>query len=148
MRLRYHPASPFVRKVVVAASELALLDRIELVATRTRPPLSPDLGDDNPLGKVPALVTDDGTRLYDSGVICEYLDWLAGDRHLFPPPGPARWEALRLATLGDGMIGTLEGRLPPEDHTAASIAHQLAKLADVLDALDAWPGGRGAAAKL
>jgi glutathione S-transferase len=107
MRLRYHRASPFVRKVVVAADELGLLERIELMATRTRPPISPDLRDDNPLGKVPALITDDGTCLYDSAVICEYLDAVAPTPRLFPPPGPPRWEALRLAALGDGMIGTL-----------------------------------------
>ena len=88
------------------------------------------------------FVRGEGARLYDAQG-AEYLDCAADRPRLFPPPGPERWEARCLEVLGDGMIGTLEGRLPPGDHTPTSISHQLAKLDDVLDALDAWPGGLG-----
>jgi len=69
MRLRYSPTSPYVRKVTAIAHELGLFDRLELVATNAWDPVS-DLPADNPLGKVPTLLLDDGEALYDSPVIC------------------------------------------------------------------------------
>jgi glutathione S-transferase len=100
MKLRYSTTSPFVRKVHVLAIETGLVDKIELVKTNTA---DPDLGRNNPLQKVPALELDDGTSLYDSRVICEYLDSLGGGK-FFPAPGPARWTALRRQALADGMM--------------------------------------------
>ncbi|HMZ11450.1 MAG TPA: glutathione S-transferase N-terminal domain-containing protein, partial [Plasticicumulans sp.] len=81
MRLRYSPTSPFVRKISVAALELGLAERITRVPTNPWDPAS-DIAHDNPLGRIPALVLDDGsgTVLYDSPVIVEYLDALAGGR--------------------------------------------------------------------
>lgn len=99
MKLRYSTTSPFVRKVHVLAIETGQIDKIELVKTVTT---DPDLGRNNPLQKVPALELDDGTSLYDSRVICEYLDSLSGGK-FFPPAGPARWTALRRQALADGM---------------------------------------------
>lgn len=103
MKLYWSPRSPFVRKVLVAVHELGLADRIGIVATPVAMTL-PNAGllRDNPLGKIPALVLDDGTVVHDSLVICECLDALAGPR-LFPPPGPARWTALTRHALGNGM---------------------------------------------
>ena len=104
MKLRHTPRSPFVRKVMVVAHEHGLVDRIELVPTSLSPVQGNDaLALENPLMKVPSLVTDDGEVLFDSPVICEYLDDMAAGRKLFPAAGPARWAALRQQALGDGI---------------------------------------------
>src|SRR5918911_4567025 len=96
LTLHWSPRSPFVRKVMVAAHELGLADRIERVRTVVRMTArpNPDLLPDNPLGKIPTLVLADGTALFDSVVICEYLDALAGGGILFPSPGRERWTTL------------------------------------------------------
>jgi glutathione S-transferase len=108
MKLRHAAASPFVRKVMVVAHELGLNDRIELVSTAVSPiQANASLATDNPLMKVPALTTDDGQALFDSPVICEYLDMLAGGGRFFPAAGPARWRALRQQALGDGVLDAL-----------------------------------------
>ena len=114
MKLRYSPTSPFVRKVIVTAIETGLDNQIERINTNVWAP-DTDIGTDNPVGKVPTLVTDGGEILYDSSVICEYLDSLHDGQKLFPAVGGARWQALRLNALGDGMAETgirrlLEGR--------------------------------------
>src|SRR6516165_1283522 len=96
MKLRYTARSPFGRKVLVVAHEHGLVDRIELVPTSLSPVQGNDtLALENPLMKVPSLVTDDGQTLFDSPVICEYLDDMGTARKLFPAAGPARWLALR-----------------------------------------------------
>ncbi|MGW8271201.1 MAG: glutathione S-transferase family protein [Burkholderiales bacterium] len=105
MKLWYSPPSPFARKVRAAAIELALAERIELVLTPVVPiDPNPALIAQNPLVKLPTLEAEDGTVLYDSRTICEYLDALAGGGRLFPAPGPARWDALRRQALGDGIM--------------------------------------------
>ncbi len=106
MELRYGPNSPFARKVCAAAIECFLTDRITLVRTVARDPMS-DLGTINPLVKVPALVMDNGKALYDSQVICEYFSTLVGGEMLIPPVGPARWRILRRQALGDGIIDAI-----------------------------------------
>jgi glutathione S-transferase len=108
MRLHWSSRSPFVRKVMVVAHESGLADRIERLPTvvaLTKPDLA--LLPRNPLGKIPTLVLEDDTCLYDSVVICEYLDGLGGAPKLFPPAGPARIEALRRHALGDGLMDFL-----------------------------------------
>jgi glutathione S-transferase len=102
LKLRYSITSPFVRKVVVSAMETGQDGEIERVKTVATDPAS-GIANDNPLSKVPALILEDGTTLYDSAVICEYLDHRKGGK-LFPPPGPARWTALRRQALADGML--------------------------------------------
>lgn len=105
MKLWYSPPSPFARKVRVAAIELGLAGRIELVNTPVVPiKPNPELIAENPLVKVPALEAEDGTVLYDSRTICEYLDALAGGGRLFPASGASRWSALRRQSLGDGIL--------------------------------------------
>lgn len=96
------PASPFGRKVKIAASVLGLLDDIKVENTSTTNP-EDSLRRQNPLGKIPALILDDGATLYDSRVIIEYLDHLAGGNRIFPE-GEARFAALRNQAMADGMM--------------------------------------------
>ena len=104
MKLYHSPASPYVRKVMITAHECGLVPRLELVPSSGTPaaPFHP-LAPHNPLLKMPTLVRDDGSVLYDSIVICEYFDALAGGR-IFPPSGEARWQALRRQALADGLL--------------------------------------------
>lgn len=104
MKLYYAQTSPFVRKVMIVAHELGLADRIELVPSAVSPvKRNPGVLEQNPLGKIPVLVTDKGVSLYDSSVICQYLDSIAGDGGIVPE-GMARWVALRDEALSDGML--------------------------------------------
>jgi glutathione S-transferase len=108
MKLRHNPASPYVRKVMVVAHELGLAGRIELLDTAVSPvEANATLATENPLMKIPALVTDDGQVLFDSPVICEYLDSVAGGNKVFPAAGKARWTALCQQALGDGILDAL-----------------------------------------
>ncbi|WP_348273447.1 glutathione S-transferase [Piscinibacter sp. XHJ-5] len=104
MKLHWSPKSPYVRKVMVCAHELNLVDRLELVRS-VAAMLKPNerLMQDNPLSKIPTLVLDDGFVLFDSAVICEYLDDL-GHGSLFPKQGTDKWQALRWHAFGDGML--------------------------------------------
>ena len=105
MTLHWSPRSPYVRKVMIAAHEMGLLDRLACVRTLvggTTPHL--ELMRENPLGKIPTLVLEDGTILFDAPVICEYLDTLHGGAKLYPAAGPERFTALRRHALGSGMI--------------------------------------------
>ena len=105
MKLFFSPTSPYVRKCLIAAHELGLVDRIQLLPSSAHPvQRDARIIASNPLGKVPTLITDQGQALYDSRVICEYLDQLAGGGKLFPAAGPARWSALTLQALGDGIL--------------------------------------------
>ena len=104
MKLYFSPFSPYVRKCLVVAHELGLDARITLLPSSAHPVTRDQaIIVNNPLGKVPTLLTDDGQALYDSRVICEYLDDLAGGT-LFPKTTKARWEALTLQSLADGML--------------------------------------------
>lgn len=108
MKLHWSPRSPYVRKVMVCAHELGLADRltpVRSVAAMAKPNAA--IMVDNPLSKIPTLVLDDGRTLFDSAVICEYLDALAGGGRLFPPGGDARWQQLRWHALGDGLLDAL-----------------------------------------
>ncbi|OYQ34940.1 glutathione S-transferase [Niveispirillum lacus] len=102
MKLRYSQTSPFVRKVLMAAHEVGVANRIELSPTDVWSPDSPIVRE-NPLSKIPTLLTDDGMVLFDSPVIMEYLDSLHDGRKLIPAAGPARWLALRQQAIGDGI---------------------------------------------
>lgn len=103
MKLYYSPTSPFVRKVNVLAREVGLDKKIEWV--RTNPWLAEDiLTAENPLSKVPTLMTDDGLIIYDSRVICEYLDTLHDGNKFYPDKGKQRWQVLRLQALADGIL--------------------------------------------
>lgn len=108
MKLHWSPRSPFVRKVSILLDETGLaaqVERVRSVAAMATP--NPAIMADNPLSQIPALVLDDGTPLYDSPVICEYLDSLHDGPRFFPAAGPARWLALRRQALADGMLAIL-----------------------------------------
>ncbi len=104
MKIYYSPASPYVRKCMVVASELGLTDRIEKLSSAASPvKMDTSVAASNPLGKVPTLITDDSQALFDSRVICEYLNDL-GQGSLFPEPGAQRWQALTEQSLADGLL--------------------------------------------
>jgi glutathione S-transferase len=104
MELLYQTHSPYARKVLVFAHELGLAGRLSVTHHETSPTRRDDaVFAKNPLGKVPVLVLADGFALFDSCVICEYLDTIAGGRRLIPAPGPARWSCLRLQALAQGL---------------------------------------------
>ena len=141
MKLYHSPTSPFVRKVMACAIMHGLDRQITLVATDAH--ASPaDLVADNPLSKVPCLVTDDGFALYDSPVICEYLDEISQDIPMLPPKGAMRWRALKLQALGDGMMDAavarlLDSRRPSDPAREAAMARQKAIVERCLDRLEA-----------
>jgi len=144
MILRSSPASPFVRKVRIAASLLGIADKIDVRATDLND--SADLiREQNPLGKIPALVLDDGTTYYDSRVILEYLDHLAGGGRIIPREPKPRFEALRLQALCDGILDAClllvyEDRYRPADKRVQSwIDRQADKVARGLAAIEAVP---------
>ncbi|MDD9877048.1 MAG: glutathione S-transferase N-terminal domain-containing protein [Magnetovibrio sp.] len=103
MRLTGSETSPYVRKVRVQAMEGGYWEQLDFNELGTTP-IDPNAGIANPLKKVPALELGDGMVLFDSRVICEYLDGALGDGASFPAPGPARWTALRRQALGDGLL--------------------------------------------
>lgn len=143
MILRSSPASPFVRKVRIAADLLGLSDRIKVVDVDTNEPDS-ELRRENPLGKIPTLVLADGTTLYDSAVIADFLDDLAGGGRLVPH-GPERFRVLTRQALADGimeaaLLQVYEGRYRPEErHEPRWLALQAGKIGRGLDLFAASP---------
>lgn len=144
MILRSSPASPFVRQVRIAMSLLGLDGRIEVHDVDLNDPADV-IRKENPLGKIPALVLDGGEVLYDSRVILEYLDHLAGGGRIVPREPDKRFAALRLQALCDGMLdaGILlvyEGRYrPPEMKVQSWVERQQGKMQRGFDALEAAP---------
>jgi glutathione S-transferase len=141
MKLHWSPRSPFVRKVMIAAHELGVAGRIACVRTvvaMVRP--HAELMRENPLSKIPTLVLDDGSILYDSRVICEYLDHVYGPK-LIPADFAARMTALRRQALGDGFLDFLlwwrnERDRPAAQQSAAHLASPAAKRQATLAALE------------
>jgi glutathione S-transferase len=136
MKLHWSPRSPFVRKVMIVVHERGLVDRVACVRTvaATSKPHA-ELMKDNPLSKIPTLVLDDGTAIYDSPVICEYLDALGRTPKLFPGEPKARLAALRRQALGDGFLDLLvllrDERMraqPSEAHLASAAVRKAAIL--------------------
>lgn len=144
MILRTSPPSPFGRKVKIAADLLGLTDKIERRAVDLNDPAD-SLRVQNPLGKIPTLILEDGTALYDSCVIVEYLDHIAGGGHIVPRDTKARFAALRLQALCDGILDAAllivyESRYrPPEMHVQSWLDRQADKVARGLAALEASP---------
>ena len=141
MRLYFSPTSPYVRKVMVLLHETGQMDAVELV-TGSGSPVDPGTAplEANPLGKVPALERPDGPALYDSRVICQYLDMRA--KAGLYPEGARRWETLTVEATGDGILDAAllmvyEGRLRPEElRFAPWVEGQWAKVDRALDALE------------
>lgn len=142
MKLFYSPISPYVRKVMVVATEVGLESQIERLPTDISQP-DAHFHAHNPLGKVPTLITDDGQVLFDSRVICEYLDSLHHGHKLFPADPAQRWPALRWQALADGMIDAavlcrLEVFMRPESMRFQPwIERNWSKVQRGLDALEA-----------
>ncbi len=142
LKLHAGPISPYARKVLVVLHETGLIRRTEVIATSTGPLLANPIPDQNPLGKIPCLITEDGQPIYDSRVICEYLD----ARHPFPkliPAGETRWRTLTLEATADGILDAAllmvyEVRLRPTDKQSPDwVEAQWRKIAAALDALEA-----------
>jgi glutathione S-transferase len=138
MKLAFSPASPYVRKVTACAIKRGINDKVERMKIGTTDPALLPL---NPLSKVPTLVLDDGTSIYDSPVICEYLDSIGTAPKLFPPPGPARWKALTQEALGDGILDATQPRrreiaLPQDEGRQSYIALQQGKVKSALAVLE------------
>ncbi|MBS0518439.1 MAG: glutathione S-transferase N-terminal domain-containing protein [Proteobacteria bacterium] len=138
MKLAYSAASPYVRKVTACAIKRGINDKIERVKIATT---DPALLQYNPLSKVPTLITDDGLCIYDSPVICEYIDGVGPAPRLFPAPGAARWKALTQMALGDGILDATQPRrreltLPQDEGRKAYIALQQGKVKQALAVLE------------
>ncbi len=144
MILRHSPASPFVRKVKIAAEVLGLADSITLQDAETIAP-EPGFLAQNALGKIPTLILEDGTTLFDSRVIVEYFDHLAGGGRVLPAAPEARFAALRLQALCDGILDAAlsivyEGRFrEPPMRLQSWIDRQQGKISRALAVLEASP---------
>ena len=144
MILRSAPASPFGRKTKVASMMLGLGNRITVVETDTTNP-DDSIRRENPLGKIPTLILDDGETLFDSSVIVQYLDDVAGGGKLVPKESQARFAALRLEALADGLadaalLQVYEMRWRDRDQRHVGwVDHQAGKVARVLASLEALP---------
>lgn len=142
--LRSTPTSPFGRKVRMAIDALGLNGRVTLAPAD---PLdeSDTLRQQNPLGKMPCLVLDDGSTIYDSGIIIEYLQDVAGTDRLLPLRGRDRYRTLTLARLADGIMDAsilvvYESRFRPDlPHSPRWLAHQRGKIMRGLAAFEASP---------
>ena len=147
MKLFYSPTSPFVRKVVACAITRGLDSRIERIQTDAHASPAALLAA-NPLSKVPALLTEDGVALFDSPLICEYLDSIGDEPPLFPDHGASRWVALRFQALADGMMDAAvaargEIMRPQEAARQANIERQKAAVARSLALLEEHPPSDG-----
>ena len=137
MKLYYSPTSPFARKVLACAIALGIEEQITLVPLSTD---APELAEHNPLGKIPCLVTDDGTDLFDSRVICAFLDTVSDGFSMFPGHG-LRIRALKFQAIGDGICDAAVlrryeiGRGKDADRDA-NMAVQALKVARALDVLE------------
>jgi glutathione S-transferase len=148
MKLRFTPNPDYIHKVLVAAAVAGVTAKIDYV--RTGPfDADTDLWRDNPLGKVPTLVLDDGEALYGGPVICEYFDSLHDGPKMFPPGGRKRFRALTLMTLGEGMFEAAvaldrESWREAPERRADEVERQWLKIVRGLDRMEeqagAWRG--------
>lgn len=128
---------------MIAANEHGIADRLQLTRTVVHPEaVNEALLADNPLSKLPTLVLDDGTSLYDSCVICEYFDTIGAAPALLPPTGAGRFSALRDQALGDGMLDILllllVERLKPDSQQSSKLINTIQrKIKASLDRLEA-----------
>ena len=145
MKLAYSPASPYVRKVTACAIKRGLDKQVERVKIGTT---DPALLKFNALSKVPTLILDDGTCIFDSPVICEYLDSVGSAPKLFPAAGPARWKALTQEALADGILDATQPRrreiaLPQDEGRKGYIALQQGKVARAVAEFEKQAGSLG-----
>jgi len=143
MRLFYSPASPYVRKVMVLAHETGLADGIEHIDCAASPVArDQSIVAFNPTGKIPALILDNGTTLYDSRVICQYIDTLHTGKRMYPAEGPKRFDVLTREALADGLLdAALLARYetvmrPPEKLWPEWLQGQMDKIDSSLDRME------------
>jgi len=146
MKITASAASPYVRKVMACAIARGIDNQLEKWTIATTDPV---LSNSNPLGKVPTLITDEGVALFDSPVICEFLDSIGSAPALFPAAGPARWAALRLQAIGDGILDASQPRrreiaLPQDEGRVGYIDLQRGKVARAVDVLEKEAASLGA----
>ncbi len=140
MKLFYSVTSPYARKTRLMAREKGLQDRIEEIPCNPHEKV-PGLSEVNPLGRVPTLVLDDGSGLYDSPVICQYLDSLSATPRLIPETEPQHWDALRWEALADGILdaaynSVMEGRRPLNEQSQDWIGRWHDEIRTALDAME------------
>jgi len=150
MKLRFAHASPYVRKVRVLIREAGLTEKVDENEVHTTPmSTSDELWAENPTGRIPVLVLDDGSTLYDSRVITQYLDNQHGGRKLYPESGAARWMVMRQEAVAEGLLDSAvniryEMALRPESLRWNDwIEAQLRKVRSALDAMEADVGNLG-----
>ena len=142
--LRTSGASPFARKTLIVAALLGLEDQIEVLAADTNDPDN-SLRRENPLGKIPALILESGETIFDSAVIVEYLDWLAGGGQVIPTEPQARFKSLTRQALADGIAEAAVLQRyeivwrEPSQRSAKWLAHQADKIGRALSAFEAAP---------
>ena len=145
MRLISHPFSPYGRKVKITAQMKGVYDDLKIEQTDTSLPINETLRAENPLSKIPVLILDNGQQIYDSPVICEFLDSLKQSPALFPKAGSERWKTLTMGALGDGIIDAAitqvyERRFRPEAKVEqAWLDRQQVKIDGALAVLEANP---------
>lgn len=148
MILRSSDPSPFGRKVKIVAKVLGLYDQLSVEMSNTNDPQD-SLRKQNPLGKIPILILDDGRKIFDSRVICEYLDAQVDGVTVHPTESDARWDALTLQALGDGIVDAsilqvYETRMRTEDKRDDGwLSYQADKVKRALDQLEANPPAFG-----
>ncbi|WP_430473347.1 glutathione S-transferase family protein [Thalassospira lucentensis] len=144
MILRSSGPSPFGRKVKIVAKMLGIYDQLTVEMSNTNDP-EDSLRIQNPLGKIPILILDGDRKIFDSRVICEYLDAQVDGISLHPTEGDARWEALTLQALGDGIVDAsilqvYEVRMRPEEKRYADwMSYQSDKVKRALDQISVTP---------
>ncbi|HYM32077.1 MAG TPA: glutathione S-transferase N-terminal domain-containing protein [Candidatus Cybelea sp.] len=143
MKLYYSPASPYVRKVYAAAIELGI--KLELDTVADLYAADSQYGKVNPVHRVPSLRLDDGSMLFDSPVICDYLDSLGKGAKLIPPSGPQRWKVLRLQAMADGILDAAVPRRqetlrPPAQQSPERLSQYQRSIRQTLDALEKSAG--------
>lgn len=146
MKITASGASPYVRKVMACAIARGIDQQLEKWTIATTDPV---LSNSNPLGKVPTLINDEGVALFDSPVICEFLDSIGSAPALFPAAGPARWAALRLQAIGDGILDASQPRrreiaLPQDEGRVGYIDLQRGKVTRAIDVLEKEAASLGA----
>ena len=145
MKLLSAPASPYGRKVKITAMMKGVMDQMQVERIDTSILKNEALYPQNPLAKIPVLILEDGLRIYDSHVICEYLDILQPEPHVFPAGGRERIEALVRGALGDGILDAAlmlvyESRYRPAEMRVQSWVDRLQLKIDLsLDELEKAP---------
>ncbi len=142
MEIFWSSRSPYVRKVMICAFELGLYDRIKRIPAAATRSVNENVAPHNPIGQIPTLVLDDGSALYDSPVICEYLDSLSPHIKLIPREGNARFSALRRQAIGDGIMDFLvpwsaAKNAPAPQQNPAFLAASRQRFFQILDGLSA-----------